>query len=209
MPRCLAPPCRLCLSYLPPHAIVGGLGLCLEFTFEVGRGAECMMPRRLVRPCPLPLYSLPAHAVVYCLKTVAESSCMMSRRLAQPCPLSIYALPAHPVVYGLCPLVITFEVVRGVELFDEAVSGTVVHAPPLLTACTRGGTLLSSCWIRRYPLLSLVAVLSVRCSGVWHGSARSLAHLYGCTLLPTDCTRRCVVGSRADSAVSAPFRDAV
>ena len=26
MPRCLAPPCRLCLSYLPPHAIVGGLG---------------------------------------------------------------------------------------------------------------------------------------------------------------------------------------
>ena len=91
---------------------------------------------------------------------------MMPRRLARPCPLSFYALSAHALVYGLCPLVIAFEVVRGVELFDEAVSGTVVHAPPLLTACTHGGTLVSSCWIRRYPLLSLVVVLSVRCCGI-------------------------------------------
>ena len=36
MPRCLAPPCPL-LSFLPPHAVVRGLGLFLEFTFEVGR----------------------------------------------------------------------------------------------------------------------------------------------------------------------------
>ena len=66
MPRFLAPPCPLSLSFLPPHAVVCGLGLFLYFTFEVGRGGvECMKPRRLARPCPLPLYSLPAHAVVY------------------------------------------------------------------------------------------------------------------------------------------------
>ena len=100
---------------------------------------------------------------------------MMQRCLAQPCPLSLYALPAHAVVYGLCPLVITFEVVRGVELYDAAVSGTAVPAPPLLTACTHCCVLVSSCWIRRYPLLFLVAVLSVRCCGVWRGSAGSLA----------------------------------
>ena len=94
---------------------------------------------------------------------------MMPRCLAQPCPLSLYALPAHPVVYGLGPLVITFEVVRGVELYDAAVSGTAVPAPPLLTACTHCGVLVLSCWIRRYPLLFLVTVLRVRCCGVWHG----------------------------------------
>ena len=100
---------------------------------------------------------------------------MMPRCLAQPCPLSLYALPAHPVVYGLGPLVITFEVVRGVELYDAAVSGTAVPAPPLLTAWTHCCVLVSSCWIRRCPVLFLVAVLGVRCCGVWHGSARSLA----------------------------------
>jgi hypothetical protein len=48
-------------------------------------------------------------------------------------------------------------------MYDAAVSGTAVPAPPLLTACTRCCVLVSSCWIRRYPLLFLVAVLSVRC----------------------------------------------
>ena len=86
---------------------------------------------------------------------------MMPPYLAQPCPLSFYALPAHAIVYGLCPLVITFDVVRGVELYDAAVSGTAVPAPPLLTACTHCCLLVSSCWIRRHPLHFLVAVLSV------------------------------------------------
>ena len=142
-------------------------------------------------------------------KTVTQSSFMMPRCLAQPCPLSLYALPAHAVVYGICPLVITFEVARGVELYDAAVSGTAVPAPPLLTDCTHCCVLVSSCWIQGYPFLFLVAVLSVQCCGVWHGSARSLAAYCGCVLLPTDCTRRCVVGSQADTAVSAPFGDAV
>ena len=70
---------------------------------------------------------------------------------------------------------VTFEVVRGVELYDTAVSGTAMSAPPLLTACTHCCVLVPSCWIRRYPLLFLVVVLSIRCCGVWHGSARSLA----------------------------------
>ena len=39
---------------------------------------------------------------------------MMQRRLAQPCLLSLYYLPAHAVVYGLGPLLIKFEVGRGV-----------------------------------------------------------------------------------------------
>ena len=66
MPRCLAPPCSLSLSFLLPDAVVRGLDLFLEFTFEVGRGGvEFIMPRRLARPCPLHLYSLRAHAVVY------------------------------------------------------------------------------------------------------------------------------------------------
>ena len=99
---------------------------------------------------------------------------LMPRCLAQPCPLSLYALPAHAVVYGLCPLGIMFEVVHGVELYDAAVSSTAVPAPPLLTACTRCCALLSS-FLRPYPLIFLVAALIVRCCGVWHGSARSLA----------------------------------
>ena len=61
---------------------------------------------------------------------------MMPRYLAQPCPLSVYALPAHDVVYGLCSLGITIDVVRGVVLYDAAVSGTAVPTLPLLTACT-------------------------------------------------------------------------
>ena len=69
---------------------------------------------------------------------------MMPRCLAQPCPLSLYALPAHAVVYGLCPLVIAFEVVRGVELYDAAVSGTAVPAPLLVTSCTHCCVLVSS-----------------------------------------------------------------
>ena len=98
--------------------------------------------------------------------------CMMPRRLAQPCPLSLYSLSAHAVVY-LNTAVITFEVDRGVELYDAAASGTAMPSPPLLAACTRCRVLGSSCWIR-YQLLFLVAVLSVRCRGVWRGSARSL-----------------------------------
>ena len=100
---------------------------------------------------------------------------MMPRCLAQPCPLSLYALPAHAAVYAICPLVITFQVVRGVELYDAAVSGTAAPAPPLLTSCTHCFVRVSSCWIRRYPLLVLVAVLSGRCCGDWHVSALSLA----------------------------------
>ena len=38
MPRCLAQPCPVSLSVLPPHAVVRGLSPSLEFTFEVGRG---------------------------------------------------------------------------------------------------------------------------------------------------------------------------
>ena len=55
----------------------------------------------------------------------------MPRRLAQPCPLPLYSLPAHAVVYWcvLGPRPITFEVGRGVELYDAAVSGTTVSAP--------------------------------------------------------------------------------
>ena len=91
----------------------------------------------------------------------------MPRCLAQPCPLSLYALPALLCTeYLVYPIVITFEVVRGVELYYAAVSGTAVPAPPLLTACTHCCVLVSSCWIRRYPLLFLFAVLSVRCCGV-------------------------------------------
>ena len=41
--------------------------------------------------------------------------------------------------------------------------------------CTRCCVLVSSCWIRRYPLLFLIAVLSVRCCGFWPDSAHSLA----------------------------------
>ena len=55
---CLAPPCPLSLSFLPPHAIVRGLGLFLDFTFEWVGGVECMMPRRLAQPCLLSLFSL-------------------------------------------------------------------------------------------------------------------------------------------------------
>ena len=100
---------------------------------------------------------------------------MIPRCLAQPCLHFLYALLAHAFVYGLCPLVIKFEVVRGVELYDTAMSGTAVPAPPLFTTFTHGCVLVSSCWIRWYPLLFLVAFLSERCCGVWHGSARSLA----------------------------------
>ena len=64
MARCLVQSCPLSFSFLPPRALVRGLGLSLGFTIEVGRGVECRMPRRLARRCPLPLYSLPAHAVV-------------------------------------------------------------------------------------------------------------------------------------------------
>ena len=65
MARCLVQSCPLSFSFLPPRALVRGLGLSLGFTLEVDRGVECRMPRRLERSCPLPLYSLPAHAVVY------------------------------------------------------------------------------------------------------------------------------------------------
>ena len=101
----------------------------------------------------------------------------MPRRLARPCPLHLYSLRAHAVVYWfvLGPLEPTFENGHGVELYDAAVSGTAVPAPPLLTACTHCCVLVSSCWIRRYPLLFLVTVLSGQCCGVWHGSAGSLA----------------------------------
>ena len=70
-------------------------------------------------------------------ETVTESSCVMPRCLAQPFPLSVYDLPAHAVVYGLCPLVITFEVARGVELYDAAMAGTAVPALRLRSPCTR------------------------------------------------------------------------
>ena len=43
---------------------------------------------------------------------------------------------------------------------------------------------MSSRWIWRYPLLFLVAVLSVRCCGVWYGSARSLALSAGACSYP-------------------------
>ena len=91
---------------------------------------------------------------------------MMSQCLAQPCTLSQYAPPAHAVLDGICPLVITFEVVGGVEWYDVAVSGTAVPALPLLTACTHCCVLVSSCWIRWYPLVLLITVWSVRCGGV-------------------------------------------
>ena len=91
---------------------------------------------------------------------------MMPRCLAQPCPLSLCASPSHAVVYGISHLLITFHVVRGVELYDTAVSGTAGPAPPLLTACIHCCVLVPSCWIRRYPLLFLVTVLSGQCCGV-------------------------------------------
>ena len=53
---------------LPTSAATRGgarVGLFLEFTSEVGRGAEYMRPRRLTRSCPLPLYLLPAYVVLY------------------------------------------------------------------------------------------------------------------------------------------------
>ena len=64
MRRRLAQPYPLSLSFLPPHAVVRGLGLS-RITFGVGRRLACMIPQRLSPPCPHPLYSLPAHAVEY------------------------------------------------------------------------------------------------------------------------------------------------
>ena len=37
MSRCMAQPCPLSLSFLLPHEVVRGLGLFLDFMFEVGR----------------------------------------------------------------------------------------------------------------------------------------------------------------------------
>ena len=85
------------------------------------------------------------------------------------------AVPAPPLLTACTHSRVTFEVVRGVELYDAAVSGTAAPAPPLLTSCTHCFVRVSSCWIRRYPLLVLVAVLSGRCCGDWHVSALSLA----------------------------------
>ena len=65
-------------------------------------------------------FSLFTHTVVYVSTAVITFEvgrgveCMMQRRLAQPCLLSLYYLPAHAVVYGLGPLLIKFEVGRGV-----------------------------------------------------------------------------------------------
>ena len=64
MPRCVAQPCALSLFFLPPHAVVRGLGLSHGFTLGVGWGVECMMSRRLARLCPLSLSVLQPHAVV-------------------------------------------------------------------------------------------------------------------------------------------------
>ena len=175
LPRYLASPCPQSLLFLPPHAVVRELGLLLTGTFDVDRGGGVYYAPASGTAVPASsLCSLYAHAVVYCwywalwiprLKTVTESSCMMSRCLEQPRTLSLYAL-AHAVVYGIYPLVITLEVIRGVEWYDVAVSGRAVPSLPLLTACRHCYVLVWSCWIRRYPLLLLVAVLSVRCGGV-------------------------------------------
>ena len=76
---------------------------------------------------------------------------MMPRRLARPCPLPLYSLHVHAVVYWfvLDPLEPTFENGHGVELYDAAVSGTAVPAPPVLTACTHCCVRVSRCWTRR------------------------------------------------------------
>ena len=174
MSRCMAQPCPLSLSFLLPHEVVRGLGLFLEFMFEVGRrgGVDDAAESGTAVPAPSLLAACTCCCVlvhvgpfgVHAWKTVTGSSCVVPRCLAQPCPL-----------------------------------------PPLLAACTRWGALRLGCWIRRYRLLSLVAVLSVRCHSVWHGSARFLAASCGHTLLLVDYTRGCVMWSRADTAVSAPF----
>ena len=133
IPRYLAQPYPLSLSFLPPHAVVRGLGLFVGFTLEVGRGVDCRMPRRRARPCPPPPYSLPAHAVV-CWHVLGPREITSAKS-----PLPVSSLPAHTIVYWfvLGPLELTFVNGHGVVMYDAAASGTSVPALLLCSLCTR------------------------------------------------------------------------
>ena len=89
----------------------------------------------------------------------------MPRRLAWPCPLPLYSLSAYAVMhwYVLGPREITFAKGRGAELYDSAVSGTAVPAPPppLSVECRM---LRRLAWPCPLPLYSLSAYAVMH----WH-----------------------------------------
>ena len=127
MPRCLTQPCPLSLSFLPPRAVVRGLDLSLEFTFEVVPGggvydaaapATAVPASSLLAACtrclPWCLHSRAHSPSTLSLRTLLYTDyapsrlrskwftgwcCMMPLCLTQPCPLPPYSLPAHAVVY--------------------------------------------------------------------------------------------------------------